>query len=929
MNRFVFILIMVAAVVVIAQTGQRITAPGVTGMNSDYDIQDLRMTDARFLLNMNVTDQKGTMMKRLGHERYGSGNRAISGASALYDEITKWSAAVGVGQFTDSLNVGGYWTVNADSSLTRVDSNVFLSDSTLGHFLHTGKNLATLNDSIPLWWTEYNGIHDFTACEVGLIHANQSSPPAIFTLLSPTANIIDSVLDSIYVDSYVVYDTFIDFCKWCPLDNRYDTTIDSIVVPYDTHAVYSINVATDTTLFDPRVRPLSPETPGVLRVFALNGVGGNLTGLYQYAVAFKHPNGVSPTNPTENFGLVGPSAEIGLLGNPSMVVKAKNGKVILTGFPIYPYPIKGVTADSTPIIIYRKRVDSKDSFRPLDSILYRFGDTVIYVDNIADRLVADTVTHRRGLFNVIPGGVGYITTDTGKLHVDSSWKRVSKYWYTYSYLDTILRLESPLGEIVKTLTFDTISFDTMRLGLLPVPHTNGWDAVRIYRTSQAGASAGDSLTLYAVKDIPLDNGYSGVIYVPIGTVADTTLIIDGGVLDEDGFTISVQADGGISALSSSFTDMEFWDDRLWGIGDPEFPSRLYRTDDFGFSSWDPLGGMFSIDEEDNDILIALERIPIGSKDGLLIFKRRKTYIAYGATPSDVEFLDGKLWGAYGADENFTISLLTGSLGALARNLVIRHGDMVYVVTNDLDVVRFFGTRIDTISMPVKTQILWTLTDTTTEAEPPPIWFERRTPSTYARFIVSGDQVILMNQINGFGIAWNTRSGTWSKVQYSFADIPAGSFKYDTISSVSAGNVSFDPFGDNNDLFFFDSIWTSFYAQATNSSNDTGETNSSYTTTYRSPGFGDGTYQWWMRSVQLTYAGVGPTITVRVIDNEEDTLATSSFAATDGNVTDVSLGFGRHTGKFLMLDITMSKDTGLVSIYDIRPDLVRVGKVRIE
>jgi hypothetical protein len=562
----------------------------------------------------------------------------------------------------------------------------------------------------------------------------------------------------------------------------------------------------------------------------------------------------------------------------------------------------------------------------IDTIWYETDrkTPIVYVDTGLAGLAnyASSIPGLYGPSNMYAEG---IYTSSGALTADE------RYYCAYSYLDTVLNLESPLSRL--TWFTPTLAWAWS----FKVGYTGGWDAVRIYRSigddtltnatpdkNPWDVVEGGDAILYAAQDLPLPD-YAGRLSVVVGMLHDTSLIGGYGVVDATGSPIIRPTN--IVGCQAAFTDMELWNDRMWGIGDPEFPSRLYYSEDGIHYSW-PDFNWYDIDQDDNDIIIAIEKVSVGTDEALLILKRNKTFISYGSPPSDVEFLDGRLWGSYGTGD-ITVSILTRAIGAISGELTIKHNGLIYAVTNDLDIVRFTGTRIDTISTGVRNTIKAMLVaadpDTAYQPQFPPGPPEDEFPpvSVNARAMINGDDIVFLNQATGVGMAYNTRSGTWSKVRYQFGSIPRGTFKYDTVSTI-------DLFGANNDLIFFDDLDTTFFLQSDTVISDDDSTTP--TCLYQSKALGDGYNLWEITSAQIDYTGSGKTFTVRIIDEHGDTLAASSFEATGEDSK--RIGFARHQAMWpsIAIEIKERLESGSsypASVYRITPQYRKVGRVRVQ
>jgi hypothetical protein len=906
----------------------RIIAPGITGMNTDADPVDLRPTDARYLLNINAADFPGEYHSRYGHLEFDSNATAMTAAVPLYDELTKWKAIIG---FTPgaSIEVGIFQTVNADSSLNTIDSTITLNsgtDTTVATPKSTAKNRATLLNDIDLWWSNYGTYYDVTTGGgMGSIVATPGMPAGIASTTSPYA-VTDSVLDTVIGFADTLIDTTIIRRGWPYPDS---TVIDTLISITDSVASYFVVTRLDTLSFLPRVVPLSPPPPGAPMVFGLSTGDGNLTGAFRYRVRFRpYVTGLALY---EDF--VYSAYDVGVrlqgrYGPPSNIVSVTNGSVVLTAFPRSSGNYRA-RPDTTVLTIYREEVDQGTGWRLLDSIAFDNSDTVIYWDNTGGLPPADTLDPAYETYYANAAGVvGIEKLYAEAIDTTEGWG-AGYYWIAYSVLDTILGIESALGPKRRFYADTATNDDSTYTVLLNIPVVGPWNAVRVYRTITDSSVIGydDSSIVWCVDQLPVrtDQHYVEVQY-QLGTHHDVELDDTSGVIDlSTGNTL--QRPPYLSHLSYTPSDIALWDERLWGIGDPEFPSRLYFSGDGLYEDWLATNS-YDLDPDDNDMLVAIEPISIGTADALLAFKRRKTFLITGESLSDIEFLDGRLWTGYSGAGSLDIALLTASVGAISRDLVLARGDAVFVVTNDLHCVRFHGTRPDTISNGVLVEMKQTITDTTLYNPGGGKHYRQRTTTSYspadvhAVMMSKGDNILILNQYNYMGMAWNVKTRQWSKVQYMFADVPAGTIKYDTVSSP-------DLFGDDNDLFFFDNAGLPFYVENDTVYTDTlntDTTNGYYSVMYRSPTFTDPGWWLWMRSLDLSFSSAGPSVIVTVFNSTGDSLAARLFTSTDvDDLSDITIGLPRHAATGLVVQIQADSAGGRFILYEFTPDIVRLGQ----
>ena len=932
MIKYITIAVFLLVAVTHAIQPGRIVAPGVTGMNTDTDAADLRLTDARYLLNVDVTSEPGVWKRRAGHIDYG-GDTAMSGAVALYDPITK---AKGAAYVVPALTVGvtGYKS-DLSGTWTTVDSTWTLgSGDTIGQIAFTAANQTTV-DAIVNWWGKYGAVHDFEPIPDGVVFSNQSAPVGLLSLIESFAT-----TDTIFDTAIVLGETDTTTIRYLDEDTKEwvtDTTI--TVLNEDTVSILIFKAIVDTVGFLATIQSLSPESPGSVRAFALDSIGtGELTGTFEYAVA--------PMDADTSWPAV-------IYVGDTRAVTVKNGGVLLHRFPRSPV-ISGI--DLFHLII-RRNLTVGGPWTIIDTIAFQRGDEVVYIDTITtpDTIVyIDTTSAIRLVGGDSPGQLKVVTSDTAgncasqlrfvghdtvtQITPADAWDRATNYLFAYSFLDTLHNIESPLGVVTHVVSADTIAGNLQIPSVLTYSWVGSYHAVRLYRTESIDSITDeirknpfDEAIFYAVQDIKLD-GWAGQGRVKVGLISDTALV-GGSVspVDETGSVITRAPL--ITGLVSSMRDVVEWNDRLWGVGDQEFPSRLWYTADTEYENWPGLS-FLDLDEFDNDICIAVEKISVGNAKALLVFKRNKTFIIYGSPPSDVEFLNNSLWGSFGEvsglDQigDLTVSILAHNTGAISKDLVIGTGDAVYIVTNDLEVVKFTGTRFDTISHGVLEQIKHAMTSTTVVPqgggrERPASATSYSASQVNSRAMLHGDKVVYINELADLGMSYNMRSGLWQAIDFNFTAIPWGTFKYDTIANREI-------FGDDNDLFFFKGVQGLPFALEADSLFFDSGTALGYISQYRSPTFTNEGQYVYMKSVNINYStsGAGPLVTLRVISPTNDTLATSTFTATSGD-TDKRIGFSRHSASGVFLEISIAATGFDFKIYDIQPDIAVVGRKRIE
>ncbi len=917
MNRLVAIFFLLIATV-FAADGIRLSAPGATGMHTNVDQIDLRPTDATLLYNAEVTEFMGLVATRTGHRMYGTDSIAVVAMNPLYDPLTNWKAAVGVVSVT-GVTYGGYWNVKADSSgyMRRSALTFTVPANRVGQIVHTDKFGVGIIDTIDEWWTSYADYHDFTNSDLGLVYSNRGCPPVILT----TANAIptiDTVLDSVITTGDTTVDTIIRQWGgniWDGPDIRYETLYDTTIIRPDTSATEHYNIKFDTLKYDIRFSPMSPEQPGQPRVFGLNNIGRKLDGVFRYRLVFKLAR-LASLRPDSSEHII--HGRPGTEGPNSLLIRIDSGAVVLTNFPNNPWggvPFDDdAENDSTCVIIFRQRVDLRDAWRPIDSIFYTLSDTVIYIDTISgfpDTMAAwtDHLVFPPGRPRIVNKADSIVRADVGER---GGWQPYQWYWTGYSFLDTLIGTESPMSSLYHLRSGAMIvdgADSTIPLAIVSYSQSKDYNAIRVYLTNGDSDYIGvvDSSILFAFRDIPTQAN-NGLTKVYLGNMPDSQLTDAGGVLDEAGMTMIRPPI--VEGISGTFTDMDELGERMWAIGDPEFPNRLFYSEHQEYYNWAFASNYFRLDEDDNDLAIAIEKTRLGAQEALAVFKRNKIFLVSGYDP----------------EYDLSLDLIAIGTGCISREMCLGHNGAVYFVNNNLDVCRLYGAKIDTISLTVREYMISTLTDTVetytggrrrmSAALARPSYSAK---DINARIMSYNEYILVLNQGTGNGMAWNTISNTWSRVKFRFGAVPYGTFAYDTISTISL-------FGENKDIFYFTSQ-RPFYITDDTSYNDAADTG--IVMKYATPEYGDDAHLWEIQRVALTYSSSSgtPVVTMRIMSGGMDTLATTTFTATsNGKPQTGKWGFPRHAGSNLSLQIE-TDGTGPLSVSNIEFKPRRVGAKR--
>lgn len=514
----------------------------------------------------------------------------------------------------------------------------------------------------------------------------------------------------------------------------------------------------DTVGYQPHLISMGLEAPGQPRVMILDSMGP-LHGKYVYAFAYG--------NKTTHTGLGIESAPLNLDGEC----------VLITCFPHVGMP-------GTKVAIFRKQLDGQEKWYFLDTVYHTNDSHVVYIDTLSDTLS----TGHTASGDPVPGAIFDIgwTIDTvippvpdpdtisGFAYVDSI------YYIAYSFYDPVTGIESPLGPPVgETLT-------TIDTNMVPEPD-EGWyyyrklaigyiDTLlhpkwvrfyqRILQTDQPGG--GDTSVWYGLFEMrPNDHSY-----LTFGQWEDTNVVagLDTAFKHDTIHTYELLHNYPFSAVKTlppynydcqiPFSDIEYFAGQLWGIGDPDYPNRVYYSQydwpGMNIFSW-PLTWFVQIRELGNDKLVAIERAEGYGRDAL-----------YAIAHNSVWLINEN------ADYQIILPEIGSAIGAASRQTVVKNGSIVYFLSPGLRIYALKGTQLVDISAGIENYIESVFVNYD-------MW------QTYQGFYCwghsFGDYVRWFNDSTGLGVSFDTRAGVWSLERYGSGNyVPRGSFVYDTLPS---------------------------------------------------------------------------------------------------------------------------------------------------
>jgi len=327
-------------------------------------------------------------------------------------------------------------------------------------------------------------------------------------------------------------------------------------------------------------------------------------------------------------------AEFGDTAYHSAVVSPRGQAVMLYGFLPSPFPLGDTTSTghqkATHAFLFRRNAAHPDIDVNWEQVVDFWFDGN-HVPMVVDSGQNDGWWNSSGLGpradtipqpgQMIPNRVDSLTDLTIRYELPND-----SVWVRYSFYDPATDMESDMGPITKGLILDSINAspnDKYR----PTLWSLGWfreqstptNWIRVYRTHNLSEALGDddSTIWYCEYQFPIQqmSGDQEGTQVILGMVPDTFLTngVDFSLLDQGYKTYSDSASHLPQPIDSTpftadneaydkngdfiirppvveqlvlyFSDMEFTNFRLWGIGDALYPSRLYYSNYKGYWDW--------------------------------------------------------------------------------------------------------------------------------------------------------------------------------------------------------------------------------------------------------------------------------------------------------------------------------------------------------
>ena len=890
-----------------------IPSPGSTGMNSQSDFDAMKQTDSRYSENVDVSLHEGVLERRVAVKRVNDTNRAVYGGAACYDMGLNKRVIVGVLAVNDTASIYSrndttYVDINAMGMDSMVFGNARYFKSRTGHDLGILRasdsfgNLIKIN--IPndvgtrkVSYCSKSAYHDFTKFGDLLIHADGSGLPSVFSMKN-----------------------------------------------------YDDSASPDTMMYGGRFIDLSPERPGQPRVRAVDlNTTTKLNGIYEYCYAILW---VDADDSLPDFTQIYDTSFHSIIIEAKNKNVLIDGFLDYT-FRYADYNYWNVDKRGSGLIVFRRTLGSVSGHISLDTSIVLASQwkciAKFFTNTTTVPLIVDSGQVDSSLLIVTlgdctmgaalsPGAIyGYRTISLDTIHKtdirfeypDSFVRSIGWSWYDpqtgiESALNTDLVGDSSKISIRSVDSSDTIYRNTIwslpYLSKAKVP-TNWF---RVYRSTVKSslAGAGDKDVLYCIYQIPTDaslHKWEGSTFT-LGAEPDSMLangFINTSLLDQSyaaiGSNDSYLTNAGtpytmdnetynysgeevirppvVNPLVIPFEDMEYSNGRLWGIGDPLYPQRLYYSgfDDAkqtaDINDWS-VNYYFSMDENENDELVGIEKAESGIEDVLYIFKHNRIYVVTGTDPQS----------------DMTIQSLTAEYGALNRFCIFKKNNSIFFMDKRHRIYGLANGQAAWISQPIQDYV----------------------DSVFAPHDSYIRVYALDNKINFIqtypqdyrAVSFNELTGTWSVEKYYANVVPAGSFQYDTNrATVGFGNQSWWIFENDTGAAYFWRECTGKYDSVG------GTTIYRFPVKYQTSFVGDGKNLWQIQYVQLSATvDSAQYLVAKVKDQDGVVRSADSILVTPDAWRNYTIGLPNYQGMWLSVEIS-----GAISkLDDVKLTMRKVG-----
>lgn len=547
------------------------------------------------------------------------------------------------------------------------------------------------------------------------------------------------------------------------------------------------------------------------------------------------------------------------------------------------------------------------------------------------------------------------------------------YWIAYSYYDPVTGFESPLGPSTKISSRDGFvdslpgnngdsGMVTYRKGYTDEDDRPSWirvyrslandstvmiglyelranlmsnDSVKFYRNwipgyvTDANALAGTITALMTNWNYGADQPQGDILQHPAGDnwrgiplMDQGNRVITSGSYEDHHRVVRNASNALVGPYGGAvirppyiwgcpiiFSDVQFAMGRMWGIGDPEFPQRLYYSGYDSVYNWSP-ADYLSMDEDDADEIVAVEKAEGAYGDVLYVFKHNKILMVTGYDP----------------ERDLTYFPISTEIGAVRKQAIVKVGRDIYFLSPAYKIYRLRGaTEPLEISKPVEDKLVdlfdFYLTGWSS--------YGAKKPLAY-RLI---DHIAWTHEDTSASIVYNFKMNSWSIYEYGYPDTsgaaafdvnPHLSVIYDTLQSKAGFRVDNPYLVDDEGDFWLE--------RDVASDNGTGLTlwpKLSYT----SPCYGDGEGLWRIKRVIFNMrvdTTKIDTFFVTVLDQDGDSLEAARMATANTGANDeiFEIELPEHEASCVSFKITTvrgiaSTGTTVFTIYSARAYYERV------
>jgi hypothetical protein len=830
-KRLIALLILALVLTVGAADPVRIQSPASTGWNYTADITELALTDAYWLQNVDLWSTPGAVRPRYSLRSVGNGSLTPKSVEAYYNSERIHRLL---------------WGVVADTNLFTTTRK--RSDSTTQTF--SGGSRYKLNH------TNTNGTDISYGTVTGVTPIFPNAPSGMLPYYDWTTYNNISILSDGRSQPWMM--SSLRSFKKGP-----DTTIFTGVLKFHD----------DTLAFSPKGYTLGLLAPGQPRaqVYNIKRNGGTAgRGYYQYRYRYSAQGDTT------------------LWGKPSIasaVVWSDSQAVALSCFEgqaFYPNGTNGNLGDYYCRVIVERNYNSA-GWKTLDTILFKASDTFVYVDSFPLSKSSDTVTTVRdslpqpgapckfgNLQDTVYKNVGW---GTPFLYVES----LKTYWSCYSYYDPATNMESPLGPMFRC---DSLVSQDTDLVVLYKGYTNLANRpgrIRVYRSA-----GNDSTVLYGLFETSSQTPFSTnnymsmalrVGYVPDSALVDLVLayqdtakLPQGTYLFDDGGGLVIRPPF-LSGCALQLTDVAEFNGRLFGVGDPLYPSRLYYTEYDQPGEW-PVTNYIDLEENSTDPLIRL-------------IKPDESNVLYA-------FKHGKIFAITGYDVAYDLQFqpISSSIGAVNAKSVCKYQGSVYFVGNDRKVYRLNGGALQSISEKIDAFIKSSAWLTT-------YW----SAETAARLFVWNENLMFSLDVYGFTLQYECLYDRWQIFQSQSNNRYLGAFTYDSTGSYQGVGA--------RDGWLYGSNLSRYLVEENDRGTDScGDTAYSYSMIYQTPFFGDGRAMWSIPYCGFTFpTNSGRKITVAAYGQEGSPVSDTIRLSVSSDLSSYEKGLPYNVSKYVSVRIT--------------------------